>query len=366
MRGSLGGLAVAAIAVTGLLTAVEFGLSAEPVVLVLALALALLPVPLFIGLALWIDRYEPEPRALVLGTFLWGATVATFVAGIVNSVGTHIVGLSLGGDVGELYGGSISAPVVEEGVKALALLLVYRRVRHEFNGVVDGIVYALLVGIGFAMTENVIYYLQGAAEEGVVGAVGTFVVRGIVSPLAHPLFTAAFGIGLGIASRSPHALVRIAAPVTGLVVAVVLHSLWNTSAVTGTFGTVFVGFFVPALAAVALIVVLARRREGRTIRAELQHDVRAGTLTGSEVEGLASLAARKAAVQQAMNRGGEQAADLVRSYHHAASELAFFRLRARRGLGGRDGPAAGEGQRYETAVRVYRARLSEARAGGGW
>ena len=115
----------------------------------------------------------------------------------------------LGTEAAEIYGYSISAPVVEEGAKGLVLFGLFWLNRHEFNGVVDGVVYAGLVGLGFAMTENVLYYGRGAAEEGVVGAVGTFIARGLLSPFAHPIFTAMMIFGLGFALITPNLVALI-------------------------------------------------------------------------------------------------------------------------------------------------------------
>ena len=48
------------------------------------------------------------------------------------------------------------APVVEESVRGLAILLILWFQRRELDGVVDGLVYAGLAGAGFA-TENILY-----------------------------------------------------------------------------------------------------------------------------------------------------------------------------------------------------------------
>ena len=110
------------------------------------------------SISAWIDRYEPEPPRLLAWAFLWGATGATLIALVVNTTGQAVVGGAFGAAVGQLYGGSLSAPFVEEIVKAAVLYAIYRWRRHEFDGVLDGIVYAGMVGLGFAFTENVLYY----------------------------------------------------------------------------------------------------------------------------------------------------------------------------------------------------------------
>src|SRR5205809_319359 len=105
------------------------------------------------------------------------------------------------GAVGFLIGLSLALLPLPVVVWALRWLLFRRR---EFDGVVDGIVLAGLSGLGFAFTENVLYFgrafLAGQEQSLTTGffAVGfTFVLRGVLSPFAHPLFTAMTGIGLG-------------------------------------------------------------------------------------------------------------------------------------------------------------------------
>src|SRR3712207_4063708 len=220
---------------TGLLVLVIAGLETGPVAFAFALALAVAPVPFYVALVLWIDRFEPEPVRMIALTFAWGATIAAFAAIIVNTVGEVIVSDQLGTEAAELYGYSISAPIVEETAKGAVLFGLFWLYRREFNGVIDGIVYAGLVGLGFAMTENVLYYGRGAGGEGVVGAAVTFFVRGILSPFALPIFTARTGIGLGIAATTRNPGLRVGAPLAGLGAAILLHSLWNTSAGAGLF-----------------------------------------------------------------------------------------------------------------------------------
>jgi protease PrsW len=311
------------------------GAEAGPTAFTLALLLALAPVPVYVGLALWADRFEPEPLRLILLAFAWGATVACAVALVLNTAGEAIVGETLGTDVAEVYGGSISAPVVEEAAKGAVLFGLLLFWRREIHGVLDGIVYATMVGLGFAMTENVFYYAQGAVESGVEGAVGTFIVRGIMSPFAHPLFTAATGIGIGLAATRRGSPARRVAPFIGLLVAMVLHSLWNTAAGAGLFGPVYLLFMVPLFCALVAFVIFARVREGRIIRQEL-----AGVLPDAEVAALGSLRARRRMRRAAPSRAERKE---VRSLQRTATELAFAR---RQGDEGQAAALAGELRRH--------------------
>lgn len=323
----------------------------------LAVVLAVLPVPIYLALVLFIDRYEPEPLRMVLLTFLWGATIAAFIAVVLNTLGEALVSEQLGTEAAELYGYSISAPVVEESAKGLVLFGLFWLNRREFNGVVDGIVYAALVGLGFAMTENVLYYGRGAAEEGVVGAVGTFVARGLLSPFAHPIFTAMTGIGLGIASVARSRTLRGVAPLVGLGAAIVLHSVWNTAAGSGLFLGAYVLVFAPVLVAIGLVVVFGLRREGRVIAAYLR-----GDLPEAEVRALSSLAARRRWRRQASRLGGRSARRSVSAVQHAAAELAFLRAQVSAGAVRWDRLTAAR----ESALRAELARRrSELAALGG-
>jgi RsiW-degrading membrane proteinase PrsW (M82 family) len=308
------------------------GADSRPVDFALAVTLAVAPVPLYASLALWIDRFEPEPGRVIAFTFAWGATFAAFTALVLNTLGEVIVGSSLGGSAAEIYGGSISAPVVEETAKAAVIFGLYRWRRDEFDGVLDGIVYAAMVGLGFAMTENVIYYAQGAADEGLHGAVLTFVGRGVFSPFAHPVFTSMTGIGLGIAARTRRAWLRGVAPLAGLGAAMALHSLWNTTSGSNAFGGVYVVVMVPVFAALVILVLVLRRRESAIIQRQLAHYVRAGALNDADVAMLSSLRARRRARRRIASHGGRAARRALSDYQEAAAELAFHRERLERGV----------------------------------
>jgi RsiW-degrading membrane proteinase PrsW (M82 family) len=315
-----------------------------PAGFVVGIVLALVPLPIYVLLALWIDRYEPEPRTLLASAFLWGAGAATFIALIVNSVGIAIVGSEFGENVGEIYGGSVSAPIVEEGSKAAALLGVYRWRRSELDGVLDGIVYAAMVGLGFATTENILYY-GSEAVEGDVGVGTVFVMRGIASPFAHPVFTALTGIGLALAATSTKRARRFWAPALGLLGAILLHSAWNTATIDGTaFVLTFIGVMFPAFVALIAVSVVARRRDGRRVAAYLDPEVRQGLLRPEDLHALSTLSGRRQARRAARAAGGGAALRARKELDRVATELAF--MRHRRALGRADpdaGPPAEEG-----------------------
>ena len=271
-------------------------LGAGPVPAGLGTLFALLPVLPVVGVFLWIDRWEPEPGRLLLMAFLWGAGVATFAAVIastlITSVWSDVVGTT---DGGSLLGTVITAPVVEEAVKGLFLLILFAVRRQEFDGVVDGIVYAGLVGVGFAFTENILYLATAFAEDGLQGGILLFGIRCVLSPFAHPLFTAMTGIAVGVMARSTSGA-KFLLPIVGYIGAVFLHGLWNGSAsLLGGIGffAVYGIVMVPLFIAMAIVVVWQRRREQRIVATHLPRFVAAGWIAPDEVRLLASLPGRR-------------------------------------------------------------------------
>jgi RsiW-degrading membrane proteinase PrsW (M82 family) len=246
-----------------------------------------------------LDRYDPEPTYALVLAFLWGAVAACGFSVLVNSLVSDLAAgaaRSMGyGDAAvsfaaEFAGAVISAPITEEASKGALLLGFYLFLRREFDGVVDGIIYACFVAIGFAALENVIYYARSGVEFGAEGFLQTFVLRGMLTPWGHPLYTSMTGIGVGLARETSRTWLRFAAPVIGYGAAVFLHAFWNFSAVMAgrhPLGQlIFVGLlflwllFLAAFLAMVLWLVL---RRGAIIRSHLVDEVLFGNLSEDEL-----------------------------------------------------------------------------------
>ena len=303
--------------------------------------LALVPAVAVTATFLWIDRFEPEPPWLLAGVFAWGAVVAALVAAVINSVTAEVL-RSAGASVTDALATTavLVAPVVEEAAKGSIVLVLALSMRREFDGVLDGIVLAGFTAVGFAFTENILYFgrafLTGSEQAGDVGgffaAGATFVVRGALGPFAHPLFTVCTGVGLGLAVASRHAAVKFVAPVLGYAAAVLLHASWNLAAVGGTRGWLltYVVLMVPVFLAVLGLVLWVRAREGRLIARQLPVYVAAGWLPAYDVAMISSLPGRRQARAWAARRFGRRGEQAMADYQRAATELAFLRARAAR------------------------------------
>ena len=202
-----------------------------------AFLIALIPLAYTIPAFIWLDRLEPEPRAMRWNAFLWGGGISVLVASVAN----EYTDASFGTTAALV----ISAPVAEEIMKTLGILGAAKR--NQIDSPLDGVVYAGYVGLGFAMVENIIYFSQAIADDD-LGLV--FVMRGLFSPFAHPFFTLWVGLAIGAAVQKGRS--RRFAAVRGLFLAMALHASWNASGVNGYFALLLLGHIV-------LFVIVVRR-----------------------------------------------------------------------------------------------------------
>jgi RsiW-degrading membrane proteinase PrsW (M82 family) len=198
--------------------------------LLASIVCAFVPAFFFAWFINWLDRYEKEPKLLLIATFLWGAVVAVIGAIIVSLIMDVGFTMVLGDEgLADLAGGSITAPLVEESWKGLAVLIVFLLFRKEFDSILDGIVYGAIVGLGFAATENVLYFFGQFSEAGWGGFFTNFFLRIGIFAWGHPSYTALTGIGFAVARTNRNILVKLIAPVLGLGMAMFAHSFHNTA-----------------------------------------------------------------------------------------------------------------------------------------
>jgi RsiW-degrading membrane proteinase PrsW (M82 family) len=321
-------IAFVLIGLTGLLVAAFLLISLGPSAVAIAGFMALVPLTIVLLGIRWIDRWEPEPRGLLIFAFLWGAITSVFVALVVGlSVELFQDGIGAPTDSRDFLGAVIQAPLAEEGIKGFGILLLFFAARKYFDGPVDGVVYGATIAAGFAFTENILYFGAEIVDTGSFsGAIGVFVVRGLMSPFAHAMFTICTGIAIGLAARRTGAFGGILAYLFGLIPAVFLHALWNgaTYVVGDEFLTYYVIVQVPLFIGAVIVVVRLRRAESRLTHARLAEYAAAGWFNPDEITALATPAGRRRAMAWARAHGLKLA---MRGYITDSTKLAFIRQR---------------------------------------
>lgn len=242
------------------------------------------PMFLFAAFVNWLDRYEKEPKLLLGAAFGWGVVIAGGGAYILNTIfGIAIYSLTGSEGAAEFGTASIVAPIIEEALKGLAVLVVFLLFRKEFDSILDGIVYGAITAMGFAAIENVLYiYRNGYQEGGWEGFWVLVVIRVILVGWMHPFFTAFTGIGLAIARMSRNTLVKIVAVPAGYAVAVITHAFHNTfSGLIGGFEGLLAGTFVDYLGYAFMLgfIIWIIVRERNVLKKHLREEVEKGYMS---------------------------------------------------------------------------------------
>lgn len=312
-------LGVAGVAVT----VVGYALTGGIATTAMMSALALGPLLVVLAVLSFIDRWEPEPLWGRIVALVWGAGVATLAASIVNTA----MLMDAVRSSGDYRGATVTvavlvAPVVEETLKGLGVLLIVWWRRSGINSVLDGVVYAGWAGAGFAFVENVQYFLQAHGSGGtVLGA--TLLLRGVLSPFVHPMATSFTGMALALAvtrTRSQWSWVWIGS--LGLAAAVAVHGLWNllSTVAAVTWLGWYLAVEVPLFAVWVIGLLVASSREARRIARGLHPYVRTGWLLPAEVPMVVDRGGRRAARRWA-RAGGRSSAAAMRTFQTSAATL---------------------------------------------
>jgi len=289
---------------------------------------ALVPLIAVLAVVRWVDRWEPEPFALRVFSFLWGAGVSILTALVVDET-LNRFGHQIGVSRDTFFSITVQSPVVEEVAKGVGVLIVFLIAQRTFDGPVDGVVYAATIAAGFAFVENIQYFGLALWNGGGVDLAYTFYVRGILSPFAHLTFTACTGIALGLAANGPRSIGRtIGLFCGGLAAAILLHAGFNLGSSLNENGAFFFYLIVelPIFVIMAWFVLLARRRDAQLTYRALGLYARAGWLTAAEVDMLGTSAGRRQARRWARTHG-PRASRAVRRFIKDATILAFTRQR---------------------------------------
>ncbi|MCU1519321.1 MAG: hypothetical protein JWQ75_4042 [Pseudarthrobacter sp.] len=299
-----------------------------------------------------IDRWEPEPKRLLFFAFTWGAAVSIAVTLLIQPFFALTFQFSDEANF-QTYMATVQAPIVEEFAKSLGLLLLLLLARRHFDGPVDGVVFAFTIAGGFAFTENILYFGRAIAESAspATDLAQIFLLRGVMSPFAHAIFTGTTGLIMGFAARRWHTGASVGAFAVGLLPAMFLHNRWNSMG--QGFLADYILIQVPIFVLFIGVVILLRVAESRLTRQRLQEYAAAGWFTPAEVGMLATPAGRRTALSWA---AGYDRRPQMKAFVKAATRLAFTRQRI---LSGRD-VALHQAEEREQLQRILALRAAVA------
>ncbi|MBP0903590.1 PrsW family intramembrane metalloprotease [Mariniflexile gromovii] len=187
------------------------------------------------------DKYEKEPKRLLLLNFFLGAVVSILITTIMYFVFDIVLPLTNKTSIAQQFIKAFFVVGFSEELSKYLIVRYYSQKHKEFNEPFDGIVYAVMVSMGFAATENIFYVLEGGVE--------TAVLRAFTAVPAHATFGVLMGYFMGKAKFSNH---KIVLNLAGLFLAVLFHGAYDFFLFINFIPGVWVGAFISLFIGVLL------------------------------------------------------------------------------------------------------------------
>jgi RsiW-degrading membrane proteinase PrsW (M82 family) len=205
------------------------------------LFLAIVPVFIIILYIYYKDKYEKEPKRLLFYNFLLGAIVSIIITSILYYIFDIVLPLPNNTSVFQQFIKAFFIVGLTEEFSKYIIVHYYAQTKKEFNEPFDGIVYAVMVSMGFAATENIFYVLEGGYQ--------TALLRAFTAVPAHATFAILMGYFMGKAKFSNN---KIVLNLTGLLLAVIFHGAYDfflfidfiPGIWVGAFVSLFIGLFL--------------------------------------------------------------------------------------------------------------------------
>ncbi|MBN1233659.1 MAG: PrsW family intramembrane metalloprotease [Candidatus Coatesbacteria bacterium] len=214
----------------------------HPKIIAMGAFLAGIPLIPYLYIIHLLDYHRRISFFFIISTIAWGGIAATGAALFINTFSSLMITiftktLSSNPNLPSLLVISGVAPIVEEFLKGLGLIFLFIFLKDKFANTLDGILYGLTIGLGFAIVENGIYFINLAQSNDLnlktillaksnLGQI--FYSRSLfLATICHPAWTGIIGFSLGRMRELPKDKLRFVYPFIGITIAVMLHSLWN-------------------------------------------------------------------------------------------------------------------------------------------
>lgn len=199
------------------------------------LLLAIAPVFLIILYIYYKDKYDKEPKRLLFYSFLLGAVVSIIVTTVLYILSDYTIPIEIAGNTSvlQLFIKAFFIVALIEEFSKYIIVRYFAQPNKAFNEQFDGIVYAVMVSMGFAATENIMYVLQGGVE--------TALLRAFTAVPAHATFAVLMGYFMGKAKFSNN---KMKGNLLGLILAVIFHGTYDFFLFLEFIPGIWIGAFV--------------------------------------------------------------------------------------------------------------------------
>ncbi len=308
--------------------------------IIASLFAAIVPISFYLFFLWKYDRYEPEPFGIVIKHFLWGAIGAIIFGVVVSSFFvTDNNFVYILDKVNSLFAIVIISPFVEEIGKGIFLVMSAKK--DYFDNMTDGIVYGGAIGLGFGMTENLMYFVM--YDNNFTNWLSIVIIRSIFSATMHAIATATFGATLALSKFSDSKANKIIFPLLGIILAIVFHSIWNYLVSSGF--TYFIGilYMFGLITLFILVYHYSLKTEKNIILNELEEEI---YKINFPREHLSIVSTSKKFRRNWINN------EIRKNYALLAIKLAFRKHQAKHSSGIRK-------EQYLADVEMYRNKLSK-------
>ena len=190
------------------------------------------------------DKYEREPKSVLLISFLLGAIVSVVITTILYVFFDFFIPITNEFSIGQMLFKAFVVVALSEEFSKYIIVRYYSQKHKAFNEPFDGIVYAVMVSMGFAMVENLIYVFQGGYE--------VAIVRAFTAVPAHATFGVLMGYFMGKAKFSGK---RISDNLIGLLLAILFHGIYDFF----LFIDFIPGIWISAFISLVIAIFLSRK-----------------------------------------------------------------------------------------------------------
>lgn len=218
------------------------------------LLLAIAPVTIVILYIYFKDKFEKEPVGFLFKNFLLGATVSIIITAILGSVGGWLIPLTNKISVIQQFLQAFIVVALVEEFSKYIIVRFYAQRNKEFNEPFDGIVYAVMVSMGFAALENVLYVFQYGFATGVT--------RAFTAVPAHATFGILMGYFMGKAKFSEN---KVILNLTGLLLATLFHGAYDFFLFINFIPGISIGAFISLIIGIILSKKAIKKHQQNSI-----------------------------------------------------------------------------------------------------